>query len=549
MTTVLDKVRKTIEGHHLLAPGETVVVGVSGGPDSLCLLHVLCRLRSEYDLTLHVAHLHHGLRGAEAEADAGFVRDLAADWNLPCTLEQADVAALARKHRMAVEEAARHARYAFLSQVAASSGARTIAVGHNADDQTETVLMHYVRGSGLAGMRGMQARTRLTVHNAQCRMHNAQSPIPIPTTGRASKPSISNPTTRGASKPPTSEIHLIRPLLEVTRAEIESYCEYYGLEPRFDRSNLDTTYFRNWLRHTVLPLLAQHNPNVREVIRRSARVIADDYALLRSLLADTWPQVVLTEDPVGSLESVRSGEPTRSVERIVFDLAAWRALPTALQRSTLREAIHRLRRSLRDISFLHVENALQVARDGTTGHQATLPGGLMLTLGYERFALAGADTGAEPFPDWPLLPLEAAPLPVVVPGDTPLPGSDRVLRAQVLDGADLPQAGLRTAGLPAGWEANADPWRAFLDARAAGQDLWLRGRRPGDRFQPLGMGGHTVKLADFYTNQKAPRAVRDRLPLLVSQGQIVWVCGWRVDERVRVGEGTGKVLLLRFVRP
>ncbi len=493
MTQVLDKIRQTVEQNRLLSPGETVVVGVSGGPDSLCLLHAFCRLRGEYQLALHVAHLHHGLRGADADADAQFVRVLAADWGLPYTVEQADVPALAREHRLAVEEAARRARYAFLSRVARACGAQTIAVGHNADDQAETVLMHFMRGSGLAGLRGMLPLTALGDYRLL----------------------------GGAMQSVQSPLRLIRPLLDVTRAEIEAYCDFHGLEPRFDRSNLDRTYFRNWLRHEVIPQLERHNPNIREVMRRSARVVAGDHALLRSLLEDTWPGVVKDE----------------TEQRIVCDLAAWRALPISLQRSTLREAIHRLRRSLRNINFLHVENALLVARNGTTGDQVTLPQGLILTLGYDQFTVAESQISA-PFPEWPFLLPETRSLPVTIPGLTLLPDCEWVLSVEMLARTDL----------PADWQANADPWRAYLDARAAGDVLWLRTRRPGDRFQPQGMEGHSAKLADFLTNRKVQRTIRDRLPLLISEGGIVWVCGQRVDERARVRDGTEQVLVVQFLR-
>ncbi len=507
MSHLADKVLQDIEKYHLLSVGETVVVGVSGGPDSLCLLHLLCRLAGEYHLALHVGHLHHGLRGQDAAGDAAFVQALAADWSLPCTVEHADVPVIAREHRLAVEEAARRARYAFLSQVAERCGARTIAVGHHADDQAETVLMHWLRGSGLAGLRGMLSRTSLDNY----RLLEGSQPV---------------------TQQPPSELWLIRPLLGITRAEIEDYCDYHGLEPRFDRSNLDTTYFRNWLRHEVLPLLACHNPNVREVICRSARVIADDYALLRSLLEETWPRVVI-EEPT-SVPTWHAGE-TR-VGRIVLDLEAWRALPTSLQRSILREAIHRLCRSLRNINFLHVEHALLVARDGTTGDQATLPRGLLLTVGYDRLTVTDASVG-QPLPDWPLLTPGGSSLSVEVPGTTRLPGSKWILEVQMLARVDL----------PLGWEANPEPWVAFLDAQAVEGPLWLRTRQAGDRFQPLGMEQHTVKLADFLTNLKVPRAVRDRLPLLVGPQGIAWVCGQRVDERARVLDETSQVLVLRFL--
>lgn len=496
MADVLNEVRRAIEqGRRLsgiLLPGETVIVGVSGGPDSLCLLHVLCRLRGEYGLTLHVAHLHHGLRGDEADADAEFVRKLAADWQIPYTVEHTDVPALAREHRLAFEEAARRARYAFLARVAGEVGAQTVAVGHNADDQAETVLMHWLRGSGLAGLRGMLPVTPLDDY-------------------------------RLLAGGESQSLRLLRPLLGVTRAEIEAYDSLHGLEPRFDRSNLDTTYFRNWLRHEVLPLLSRHNPNVQEVLRRSAQVIADDYALLRTLLEETWPRVVIEETEMA----------------IVFDLAAWRGLAISLQRSALREAIHRLRRSLRNINFIHVENALEVARDGKTGDRATLPQGLMLTLGYDRFTVAAGRGDAMGWlPDWPLLPPSTEGVLLSVPGMTPLPGFEWAIDAVSVDVAELAP----------GWEANADPWRAFLDARAIGDRLELRTRRAGDRFQPLGMGGHEVKLADFLTNRKVPRAVRDRLPLLTCEWGIAWLCGQRVDERASVESATRQVLVVRFVR-
>jgi tRNA(Ile)-lysidine synthase len=494
MPSAEDVVRRSIERHHLVSPGEVVVVGVSGGPDSLCLLHILRGLRADYSLALHVAHLHHGLRGAEADEDAEFVRALAAEWELGCTIERVDVAALAGKHHLAWEEAARRARYGFLCRVAAVVGSGCIAVGHNADDQTETVLMHWIRGSGLAGLRGMLPVTPLSEYRL---------------------------IEDSASRPPRASFRLIRPLLEVTRAEIEAYCAIHGLEPRFDRSNLDTTYFRNWLRHEVLPLLASHNPNVGKVIRRSAQVLAGDYALLRSLLLDTWPGVVCQEEP----------------EQIVLDLEGWRALPASLQRSTIREAVHRLRRTLRDIGFIHVENALVVARDGATGDQSTLPQGLMLTVEYDHLVIGAADATPR-LPDWPLLVAGSDTMPVLIPGSTPLPGSSWQLEVSVVAREDL----------PSDWASNRDPWRAFVDAGVVGRRLWLRTRQTGDRFQPLGMNGSTVKLSDFLTNQKVPHNARDQLPLLVGDWGIIWVSGQRVDERTRVRDGTETVLVLRFVQ-
>jgi tRNA(Ile)-lysidine synthase len=502
MGDLLRQVRRTIETYSLIAAGGALVVGVSGGPDSLCLLHVLRRLAPVYGLQLHAAHLHHGLRGAEAEADANFVRDLAAAWGLPVTIEKLDVPALARDEGLAFEEAARLVRYDFLARTATAVGARTIAVGHNADDQAETVLMHFLRGSGLAGLRGMLPRMSLGSY----RLLSAPRPDPRAGTG---------------AEVETASLDLIRPLLEVTRAGIEAYCVEQGLRPRLDHSNLDTTYFRNWLRLKAIPLLEEHNPRLRAVLGRTARVLAGDYELLHDLLEEVWPRIVAWES---------EGE-------IACDLAAWRALPIGLQRSILREAVHRLRRSLRNISFVHVEKALEVAREGVTGDRATLPEGLMLTVGYERLRIA-SEAQTQPLPDWPLLPPASAPLTVAIPGCTPLPDSGWVLEAALLPRASLPR----------GWEDNPDPWCAYLDAGIVIPPLRLRTRQPGDRFRPLGMRGLSPKLADFLTNQKVPRVARDRLPLLVAAWGIAWVAGVRPDERAKVTESTADVLAVRFAR-
>jgi len=490
LADLLKQVRCTIETYGLLASGDGVVIGVSGGPDSVCLLHVLLRLREEYSLRLHVAHLHHGARGAEADADARFVAALAAEWELPVTVEKRDVPALARVHRLAFEETARRVRYTFLARVAEEIGVDRIAVGHNADDQAETVLMHFLRGTGTGGLRGMLPLTSLTDY-------------------RLLEPFLQHPA---------SSIQLIRPLLEVPRSEIERYCADHGLTPRFDRSNLDTTYFRNRLRHELLPLLEVYNPNVRTRLCHTAAVVAADYELLAQMREQAWTEVIREERE----------------EAIVFDRAAWRMLTVALQRATLRRAAYRLRRSLRDVDFVHVENARQVGLGGETGAQATLPMGLVLTVGYDTLTMG--DVGdAGPPPGEPLL-WSAGPLPVQVPGTTSLPRSGWVLQAEVLEDYDDQVA------------TNPDPWTAYFDADTLAGPLALRPRRRGDRFRPQGMGGHSVKLSAFMTNLKVPRAWRDRVPLLTAGGEIVWVCGRRIGKGGTVGSETRRVMRLRFVR-
>ena len=485
---VLAKVRQTTVRYGLLAGGGTVVVGVSGGPDSLCLLHVLNLLCEDHAIQLHVAHLDHRIRDVESREDAAFVARLAEEWGLPATVEARDVPQLARESKLAIEEAARQARYSFLAQVALAVGAKRIAVGHNADDQAETIVMHWLLGAGLAGLRGMLPQTDL----GEMRLEAAWP-----------------------DHPPL-DLQLIRPLLETSRAEIEAYCSERGLKPRFDRSNLDTTYYRNRLRHELIPYLESYNPNIREVLRRSAWVISADFDFLQAELERVWPTVV----------SLESGE------AITFDLEHWRALPASQQRSTLREAVHRLRRSLRNINWIHIENALWALRAKPVGTQVTLPQGLMLTIGYGDFTVA--DEGYVPEVDWPLLFVES--LLVAVPGVTELPDSGWCLEAAVIEREGFDDDHLD----------NPNPWEAFLDYDSTGSELVLRQRCSGDRFQPLGLGGHEKSLHTFMIDHKILRSLRDFVPIVASPWHIAWVAGWRIDERAKITAETERVLHLAF---
>jgi len=469
---LLSQVRQIIAKYEIFNPGDRVVVGVSGGPDSLCLLHLLNRLQEELEITLHVAHLHHALRGEEADEDARFVERLATSWGLPSTVEKRDVPAYAEREKLAIEQAARQVRYTFLAEVAKGVGASSVAVGHNADDQVETIIMHWLRGAGTAGLRGMRPLQ--------------QWPLP------------------------GIDLRLVRPLLEVPREEIEAYCREHHLTPRFDRSNLDTTYYRNRIRHELLPLLEEYNPNIREVIRRAALIIADDYHYLASQGQRAWEKVV--SEVEGAL---------------VFDLKGWEKLHPSLQRQLLRRAIRHLRSDLRNIDWVHIEEARRAVGEKPAGTEVTLPRGLSLFRSYDTFVVGDMI----PIPEIPLIEEETK---IAVPGRTPLPHWHLI--TEVLAGEGGKEEALN----------NQDPWQGYLDLDQVGQDLILRGRKPGDRFQPLGMGGRSKPLREFMIDAKIPHHIRDKVPLVVSPQNIVWVAGYRIDERARVTERTERVLKIWF---
>jgi tRNA(Ile)-lysidine synthase len=486
-TMLIAKVRATIQKQGLFRPGEMVVVAVSGGPDSLCLLHVLCQLQDELGLTLHVAHLDHGLRGEEAAADAAFVAGLARDWGLPAAVETADVRAVQQTQRLSMEEAARYVRYAFLARVAATVGTPTIAAGHTADDQVETILIHFLRGAGLAGLRGMLPVQEMAVRPLRADL--------------------------APSEEQAAPIRLVRPLLEVTRAEVEDYCAAHGLTPRHDRSNEDEAILRNRLRWRLIPTLETYNPSLRTTMLRAARALADDYAYLQSEVARLWPALA-----------------QETADAVTFDLAAWRGLPPALQRHLLREAVARRQGGWQDVGAEHIEKALAMA-EKRVGAQVALPNGLRVSRSYTHLIVGRA--AAAPMPvDQPLLTVEQ--LSLAIPGVTPLPGSPWQVQARVVE---------RTAGeLPP-----PAPYAVTLDLDAVGSDLMLRRRRPGDRFQPLGLGG-SQKLQDFFVDHKVPREWRDLVPIVATPRQIVWVVGYRLDARAQVTAATRRLLSLSFTQ-
>lgn len=468
----------------LFQRGDYLLVGVSGGADSLCLLHVLHSIAPTLALRLHVAHLHHGLRGAEADADAACVQHVAAAWGLPCTVERADTRSRMAATGESVEEAARTLRYAFLSRLAGELGCHAVAVAHNADDQAETVLMHLLRGSGLAGLRGMTAR----------------SPLP------------------GAADP--HAVPLIRPLLPVARADINAYCTHYALQPRVDASNADTTLLRNRLRHHLLPLLEGYNPQIRRVLADSASTLADDYAWLAAQAQAAYSRVV-SESAAG---------------QVTVDLAAWRALPISLQRLLLRLAVQHLRGELRDLGYAHIESLRALLLHGRTGARLSLPAGLEAVRGYTTASI-GAAGAPVPLDDVPQL--SAARLALRVPGHTALGTWHATCR--LFPAAELPsrwQNSLHTDP----WQALLDADRIgpapMLRWRQAGDCFQPLGLT----------GGHKSLADFFIDSKIPAAARARWPLLARYDGAIAWVCGLRVDTHVALHADTRQVLHIMLTK-
>ena len=459
-----------ILANKLVSRGEKLLVAVSGGPDSVCLLYVLLELREQLGVSLHVAHLDHRLRGADSTADAAYVARLARRLGLTATIESKDVNAYRKENRMSLEEAAREVRYSFLARVAQSVGAARVAVGHTADDHIETVLMHLLRGSGPRGLRGLL------------------------------------PVSRWRSE--GFDLTVIRPLLEMTREETAAYCRARRLKPRIDSSNLSAEPFRNRVRRFLMPELRKYNPRVDEALRRTAAIAADDIAFIQQEVDRLWPGIVVERDGA-----------------VIIDKTALVALPPALKRYLLRRAVETVLGSLKDIEAGHIEDLLG-ALEKPAGRVIGLPFGLTFTIEHTRYVLAKDSASLCPFL---LLEGETA---LTIPGLTRLPGW--TVESAVLSPSQVDVVAMNKGSLS-----------AYLDFARAGSRLFVRAPNPDDRFQPLGMTG-VKKLNRFMIDDRVPRSWRRRVPVVASPEQIIWVVGYRIDERVKVTGAASKVLRLEF---
>ena len=487
MADLVAAVRASDRAHGLFAEGERVVVGLSGGPDSVALAHALAAYAPERRLALHVAHLDHLLRD-ESGADGAHAAALADRLELLASLEARDVRALAADLGRGLEDAARAARYAFLAAVAARTAASAVAVGHQADDQAETVVMNFVRGSGLAGLAGMAPRAAYPLAAAEI---------------EALADLVRPPVGAGPPWPP----RLVRPLLAVTRAEIEAYLAAHGLEARRDPTNADPAFLRNRVRREVLPALEALNPGLRETLARNARVIAADLAWLEAATDAAWAAVARVAET-----------------SVAFARPEWDRLPPALQGRLLRRAAARLGVAGRDFGADAVAAACRLADDGGAGPVA-LPGGLAASFDASALALARVR------PAIPPPHLSPEPVALAVPGEVRLPGGWAI--AAALGGrapTDPPPPG--------------DPWRATLDVDRLPAALAVRGRRAGDRLQPAGMGGRHKSVQDLFVDNHVPRHERDGWPIVVAGEEIVWVPGQRLAERGRVRADTRRVVVL-----
>lgn len=330
-----EKILAAVQENRLVEPGDGVVVGVSGGPDSVCLLHVLHSLQEILKIRLYAVHINHMLRGGEADADEEYTVSLCSRLDIPLVTVRKDIAAMAASTGLSLEEAGRDVRYSEFRKHASAVGAVKIAVAHNRNDQAETVMMNIIRGTGTAGLSGMEYKRD----------------------------------------------DVIRPLLDVDRDEIERYCNEAGLSPRTDSSNLEQDFTRNRVRLGLFPYINEKfGASIVDSLCRLSQNASMDERFIDKCASEGFEKAVVE----------------RKVHLVSFDIGQLRDLDPAVRIRVLRIGITHVSGSTKGIGNVHYKALLELVDKGTTGSAAELPGGIRAVVSYDViriFSVKAANTG------------------------------------------------------------------------------------------------------------------------------------------------------------
>jgi len=446
--------KKTVDKYKMLSNGDKVLAAVSGGPDSVALLIGLLGCVDEYNLKLYIFHLNHQLRTG-GRRDAEFVSRMGLNYKVPVTIESVDVGDFCRRNRYSIQEGARVVRYELLDETARKIGARKIATGHNADDVVETFLMRLLRGSGLQGLTGI---------------------------------------------PPIRDGKIIRPLIETSRVDIEEYLSLNNIEYVIDETNLSDKYWRNRVRHHLVPALERQNPDYVADISRTCEALREEESYLSGAASKIYNQLA-----------------SRYSNEIAFNTEDLRKIEPAIGYRLLWLAVRDLDIGGRGVALRSLRELWKRLQGDFTSCDLSARIGVCLERGQVVIFLRDLE---------------------------PLKETELVIDESVEVAPDI-RIALRLGGR-GDFSSAENRFTAFADADKLSWPLKVRNFQPGDRFIPLGMKGKK-KLHDFFIDGKVPRRLRRRVPIVADGQGIIWVGGYRLDERVKVTKKTTKIAIIKMV--
>ncbi|MCX7715720.1 MAG: tRNA lysidine(34) synthetase TilS [Clostridia bacterium] len=451
MDNILKKIENTIRTHNLIECGDKVIVGLSGGADSCCLLHALTALREKYRLSVFAAHVNHNLR-EEALSDQRFAEEFCKELDVACFLESVDVLKYSRENGISEEQAGRELRYKFFSELQNRLCADKIATAHNKNDSAETILMNFMRGSGLGGLCGI----------------------------------------------PYKRDNIVRPLLDITREEIELYCKNAGIFYVSDITNEKPIYTRNKIRLNLIPhIKKEFNPNFIDTVTKNAAVISEDNQFLKQYSHKAYSDLVSSND---------DDEYKIPMQKLLGE-------HRAIARRVLLSVLENILDSGQNVSVDYIDDIMLLVENSHSGKSLSLPEGVTAKIEYDFLIITKRKLLTLPYEYKFIL------------------GEDLYIR----------EANMYIFSKECICEGKGGTNVQYFKTTAIDK-LLVRNRRNGDIFYPTGMDGRK-KLKDFFIDNKIPRCQRDTIPILTNGENILWVMGYRADRRFLAKYGERSIMI------
>lgn len=458
-----ERVWNTVCKYNLIQEDDNIILGLSGGHDSMFLLYLLMDIKKKIFFNLFLAHVNHGVRGEDALNDELFVKTIAKDLGLECFSIRADMSARAKEKNISQEEAGREIRYGFFRKIIKDLGKGKIAVAHNKKDQAETLLLRIMRGTGVDGLKGMDFKTG----------------------------------------------DIIRPILDIDRWEIEKYIKDHAIKTVIDKTNLENIYSRNKVRLEMIPYIEENfNPNIVDTLFRLSESARVDNEFLESYTEDRYHKILKK----------------REKKKIVLKMDELLNEHMSIKKRIIRRAIFDLKTSLQGIEEIHVASVVDLFSKGQTGKKLNLPVKLIARVSYNDLIIEKEKLIEANLSKPSKIELKF--------GENLLEGYNLKIYLEILDKKDL---NLKKT------------YRniKYFDYNKIKDKLFIRTRLNGDAFIPFGMKG-SKKIKDYFIDEKIPRQVREEIPLLVDEKNIIWVIGYRTSEIYRIDEETEKFLRVEY---
>ncbi len=480
---LFDKVQKQIKKQNMISAKDTIVVGLSGGADSVCLLLVLCELRAQFDFALEAIHVEHGIRGEESRQDAEFVQQLCREQGLFCQSVSIDVPGFAKEQGLGLEEAARIMRYEIFEQIAKEKNAK-IALAHHREDNAETVLFQLARGSSLTGLCGMQS-------------------IRKSETG----------------------VTYIRPLLQVHREEIEAFLGSQKQTYCIDSTNQELEYSRNYLRNVILPEFRILNRQAVAHINETAEALSEIRGFLDDQLEFYWKQIVRTEE-----------NSKQNIDAILLDIVGLKELHVVLQKELIYNAIAKISGGKKDITSVHVEQIMKLM-ELQSGKICSLPNGVVAVKENTTLRLFVVDSRDYIIQETQVIEISGVMLEEILEQMQPL------FVEFGTDGQGIQISVFRKSDFAS--EIPRKTYTKWFDYDKIKSGFCIRTRQSGD-YLIYDVSGHRKKLKQYFVDEKIPVTQRDNVFLLAQENQVLWVIGGRISENVKVTEDTQTIVEITY---